>query len=817
MTGGDRLGGRAWLLLALTDCVAIASLARCFKGAGELALLVPVCLAAHLFAGGGRRLAGRSRRAGRSGATSGTLLTLCGWLVALLVTGAVPLVAFDWHSFVWGLPLSGTWHLTHSQLSSAWSIFANRVAPVAQTPGLVAAAAWASGAVAVAAEVLYADSALPAVLALVPAFDVVVFTGTLGTTSGRSVELVAVAGLSIAFLFAAQSDRPSVSAIVLGRAGEPEGRALGESEGAARPFAWLLGRGKGGGRKWLPGATLAAVVAAGLLGPALPGATSSPLVAWHGTGRPTPGGSPGPGSGGVGGGIEVSNLVQVAEEEVKNSNGLLFTVFSRQQIRDRLTTLDHFNGVRWSEQGGSGRSTVQTFSGPSPARVEGHPPAASILPDGGQQVEQVIEIDSLAGHRLPSPGKAVGVDGAGEVSVTDGGSSLVARSGLHSGLTYAVRSVLPPPSAALLERNVPYSASPGAQYLQLPQPVPNDIVNLAHEIVAGSTSLYQEAQRLQDYFRYGNGFVYRLPRVTPSGAISDTSQSYRALRAFLFSKRVGYCQQFATAFAVLARVDLIPVRIAVGFLPGKVTGKDQYVVTGADVHAWPEVYMGRYGWVSFEPTPGTAPVRQVTKPTVPIQKPVVIPQQTSGNYHPAHNFKGPAAGARSARHPGGPASHSSASAPLRKGASGAVQVVLALLALGIAWCAGVPLLRRARRSRRRRDVRRATFAAWQSALNELSAAGAHRRLSETHSEFVDRVREVGILSAPAMDALRSLARRMDLTMYAPPRVGTEVAQRADARAAWAESATVRRSARRRIPRFQQLVMALDPRDFIGTA
>ena len=75
----------------------------------------------------------------------------------------------------------------------------------------------------------------------------------------------------------------------------------------------------------------------------------------------------------------------------------------------------------------------------------------------------------------------------------------------------------------------------------------------------------------------------------------------------------GYCIHFASAMAVMARLEGIPSRIAVGYAPGRSTGATvavpgqgplpEYEVDARDAHAWPELYFQGVGWVPFEPTP----------------------------------------------------------------------------------------------------------------------------------------------------------------------------------------------------------------------
>lgn len=67
--------------------------------------------------------------------------------------------------------------------------------------------------------------------------------------------------------------------------------------------------------------------------------------------------------------------------------------------------------------------------------------------------------------------------------------------------------------------------------------------------------------------------------------------------------RRGYCDYYATAFVVLARVAGLPARFATGFAAGSWSAPDrQWVITEAEAHSWPEVYFPEVGWVAFEPT-----------------------------------------------------------------------------------------------------------------------------------------------------------------------------------------------------------------------
>ena len=82
------------------------------------------------------------------------------------------------------------------------------------------------------------------------------------------------------------------------------------------------------------------------------------------------------------------------------------------------------------------------------------------------------------------------------------------------------------------------------------------------------------------------------------------------LAEFLLRDRVGYCQQFSGAMALLLRMGGVPARVASGFSPGaRDEERGEYVVRDVDAHSWVEVYVPGVGWVARDPTPAAAPAR----------------------------------------------------------------------------------------------------------------------------------------------------------------------------------------------------------------
>ena len=121
----------------------------------------------------------------------------------------------------------------------------------------------------------------------------------------------------------------------------------------------------------------------------------------------------------------------------------------------------------------------------------------------------------------------------------------------------------------------------------------------AEQIVqsAGATNPYDQAKAIESWFLAKGNFTYTLkPPAAPQGV--------RPLDYFLFQSHRGYCQDFATAMAVMLRQLGIPSRLESGFrLGGYDDRTHRYLVSTTDAHTWVEAYFPGYGWIPFEPTP----------------------------------------------------------------------------------------------------------------------------------------------------------------------------------------------------------------------
>ena len=255
----------------------------------------------------------------------------------------------------------------------------------------------------------------------------------------------------------------------------------------------------------------------------------------------------------------------------------------------RLTALDLFDGNTWRI---------------SP-REDGHKINGDLTPPPGyigdlsKVPETKMEIDVTRNFRsqfvpVPYPLHSISLKrdwryDAGALDIVSAGGQVIA------GKKYSATSYDLQPTPDQLSSAV-FTGQPDQYTSAVPQRTPTEIKTLTDKIIAGANgNKFEAAVLLQQWFRSGGGFTYSTENARGSGM--------KAISEFLLENKTGYCEQFATGMALMARIAGIPSRVGIGFLPGQ-SGKDgQYTVRMHDMHAWPELYFQGTGWVRFEPTP----------------------------------------------------------------------------------------------------------------------------------------------------------------------------------------------------------------------
>ena len=364
---------------------------------------------------------------------------------------------------------------------------------------------------------------------------------------------------------------------------------------------------------------------------------------------------------------------------------------------------------------------------------------------------------------LPVPYPATRISAPGHW-VMDVGTSMVLGFGTPlSGLTYTVTSDELSPSTDLLTKAPAPPAAIADEYLNVPSAF-RPLTSLAKKVTSRATTVYGKAIALQQWFTQSGGFSYSLSATEPPNAAG--------LSHFLEVSKRGYCQQFAFAMAVLARLLGIPSRVAVGFTAGSQTGIGTWAVKASDAHAWPELYFQGAGWLRFEPTPagsggqGTAIPPSYTVPQTSGGGQYVPPapsQQNTGPVGTNGSSTGFGAHAKNLTgHGSGPRAVSTGSGfP----AEPAGLAVLALLAVAAVAPRTARSLRRRYRLYRTGDAERA-HAAWREVLDDLTDYRVPWRTSEPPRAIARRVAGEPGLPPPAADALRRVALAEERASYA---------------------------------------------------
>jgi transglutaminase-like putative cysteine protease len=132
-----------------------------------------------------------------------------------------------------------------------------------------------------------------------------------------------------------------------------------------------------------------------------------------------------------------------------------------------------------------------------------------------------------------------------------------------------------------------------ARYLQIPKNLSSRIRKMANELSVPNNQ-DKTMQSVLNYLK-GGPFTYSLKDLPISG---------NPLEDFLFETKSGNCEFFASALAVILRLNGIPARLVGGYRGGYYNDVGQYyLVPQKYAHAWVEAYVKPGGWVRLDPTP----------------------------------------------------------------------------------------------------------------------------------------------------------------------------------------------------------------------
>lgn len=641
---------------------------------------------------------------------------------AALLAAAGAGLAIVWivlpHTTAFGIPTGETFRAAAAELQAAQLAFPRVVAPTDATIGFILASAVGVGVAAFMAD--WAAFRLNAAIeSLVPGLTLFLFTSALAPSRHRLVATVAYIAACLLFLLAHEASH------------------------RVRTTAWFNGRpGRGPGALLVSGAVVAVIAVLGglLVGPKLPGAGDKAIIGYRNRSPERSARS------------TVSPLVDIRGRLVEHSGVEVFTVKADSEAYWRLTSLDTFDGEIWSSNERYA-AVGKTLRSDVPARA------------AANEIRQSFKISGLASIWLPAAYEPVRLEKADDVRYNSDTASLITESETSDGESYEVLSRVPLFTAEQLASAPGVITPEMAPYLSLPE-VPMRVRGLAESVAfrAGARTPYEKALALQNFLR-SSRYTYDLE--------ARQGHDGRALERFLFETRRGYCEQFAGAFAVMARILELPTRVAVGFTQGELQSDGLFHVRDEHAHAWPEVFIANAGWVAFEPTPGRGAPNAQQYTGVPPQQ----DDTNDGQAAPAGTTTTVTPGA------GGPTEttipqfeqdqQGGGAEDLTEEEPSALQRAVTLAAvvlLSVALWAGISLaigsLRRRRRAARATTPEARTELAWLRAAESLARIGLPRRPAETSAEYAARVASTGGLPEPALRALSRLAQAKAAAAFA---------------------------------------------------
>lgn len=223
---------------------------------------------------------------------------------------------------------------------------------------------------------------------------------------------------------------------------------------------------------------------------------------------------------------------------------------------------DTFDGAEWVGQAPPGRPTQRLNVGPRSPKLVAQ--TIELLPAYGSRTAVALDRPvqfSTATAYLPAYSVRTALVAVGDESVRFDGS----------GTGFRYRAV-----SAAGGSGATGDAVTRERRLQLPAHLDRRIPALAHELAGNSQDPAQMARRVEGRLQNRYRYTLELP-----GPVDDP------LADFLFQRRAGHCEDFATALAILLRTLGIPTRVVTGFYGGERTA-GEYVVRAGDAHAWVE-------------------------------------------------------------------------------------------------------------------------------------------------------------------------------------------------------------------------------------
>ena len=254
----------------------------------------------------------------------------------------------------------------------------------------------------------------------------------------------------------------------------------------------------------------------------------------------------------------------------------------------RGAVLTDFDGRMWSNPPDPGQPANGLLVDHGGVDLGRHP---------GAQRSYRVELEDLETRALFFAGTPEHIDGlpAGKLRRTEADCFRLPNVP-PSSFRYDVISALqdPPEAAPVFNPPPVLDFRQRRRNTQLPDDTDPRIQELAQSMTAGATNDLERVRAVEQRLRQDYGYTLQLPQREPADPLAD----------FLFVRRKGHCEYFASAMAVMLRTQGIPARLATGFQSGVYNPiSDLWLVRASDAHSWVEAWIPGHGWTPFDPTP----------------------------------------------------------------------------------------------------------------------------------------------------------------------------------------------------------------------
>lgn len=256
-------------------------------------------------------------------------------------------------------------------------------------------------------------------------------------------------------------------------------------------------------------------------------------------------------------------------------------------LKWRGVTLNLFNGATWSNP--HEQHFVRRVGGRFVLETQGMSSSAPTI------IHYRVLMEPVASSVFFLAPRPLTLEGNYQVISTDAGGAVFDPDPEHPVNSYEARSNIAQPAPDQLRAALQtFPPEVLLNDLQMPGTLDPRIARLAEQITASQANNYDKAAAIEHYLRANFRYTLQLPRTL----------NRDPLAVFLFERKQGHCEYFASAMAIMLRSIGIPSRIVNGFRTGEFNDlTSQYLVRASDAHSWVEVFFPGYGWISFDPTP----------------------------------------------------------------------------------------------------------------------------------------------------------------------------------------------------------------------